>query len=143
MPVGASLRRPRIAGSWEVWLRSLGRLIALTLIAVALWPAGASACPRHGGEILWDRFGVAHVYARTEADLFYGYGWAQTKSHGDVLLKLYAEGRGRAAEIWGASELKSDRWMTLNGVAERTQVWLKAQPPRFLADLEAFAAGIN
>jgi acyl-homoserine-lactone acylase len=143
MPVGASLRRPRIAGSWEVWLRSLGRLIALTLIAVALWPAGASACPRHGGEILWDRFGVAHVYARTEAGLFYGYGWAQTKSHGDVLLKLYAESRGRAAEIWGPSELKSDRWMALNSVAERAHAWMKAQPARFLCDLRAFADGIN
>ena len=33
--------------------------------------------------------------------------------------------------------------MVLNGVAARTQVWMKAQPPRFLADLEAFATGIN
>ena len=121
------------------------RVIALGLLALllgAVAPAAVSAGPPHG-EILWDKFGVAHVYAKTEAGLFYGYGWAQTKSHGDVLLKLYAEGRGRAAEIWGPSELTSDRWMVLNGVARRTQVWLKAQPPRFLTDLKAFAAGIN
>ncbi|MEJ0064861.1 MAG: penicillin acylase family protein [Caulobacteraceae bacterium] len=121
-----------------------GRAIALSLIVALLGAVpAASARPPGGGEILWDSFGVAHVYARTEASLFYGYGWAQTKSHGDVLLKLYAEGRGRAAEIWGPSELKSDRWMALNGVAERTRVWMKAQPPGFLADLRSFADGIN
>jgi acyl-homoserine-lactone acylase len=119
------------------------RIVALGLIALLLGSvATANAQPRRG-EILWDRFGVAHVYAKSESGLFYGYGWAQAKSHGDVLLKLYAEGRGRAAEIWGPSELPSDRWMALNGVAERTQVWMKAQPPRFRADLIAFAAGIN
>src|ERR1700761_4874021 len=109
-----------------------GRAIALVLIVSLLgaW-APAWARPPGGGEILWDTFDVAHVYARSEAGLFYGYGWAQTKSHGDVLLKLYAEGRGRAAEIWGASELKSDRWMALNGVAERTRAWTKAQPRSF------------
>src|SRR5580658_5035066 len=120
------------------------RVVALGLIAPLLAAvAPASARPLSGGEILWDRYGVAHVYAKNEAGLFYGYGWAQTKSHGDVLLKLYAEGRGRAAEIWGPSELKSDRWMALNGVCARTRVWMKAQPAPFLADLQAFANGIN
>ena len=114
-----------------------------SIAAVVGLVAPAHARPPGGGEILWDNFGVAHVYAKTEGGLFYGYGWAQTKSHGNVLLKLYAEGRGRAAEIWGPSELKSDRWMALNGVAERTRAWMKAQPPSFRADLQAFADGIN
>ena len=111
-------------------------------LSLAAFASGARAAPDHG-EILWDSYGVGHVYAASDADLFRGYGWAQAKSHGDLLLKLYAEGRGRAAEIWGPSELKNDRWMALNGVAARTQAWLKAQSPSFRADLEAFAAGIN
>jgi acyl-homoserine-lactone acylase len=109
----------------------------------ALVPSLAAAAPEAHGEILWDSYGVGHVYAKSEADLFRGYGWAQAKSHGDLLLKLYAEARGRAAEIWGASELKNDRWMALNGVPERTQAWLAAQSPVFRADLEAFAAGVD
>jgi len=64
------------------------RVVALSLIALLLGVvAPAHARPPHG-EILWDRFGVAHVYAKSEAGLFYGYGWAQAQSHGDVLLKL-------------------------------------------------------
>jgi acyl-homoserine-lactone acylase len=118
------------------------RLVAVLLwLAAALTPATAGAAPR--GEILWDTYGVGHVYAKSEAGLFYGYGWAQAKSHGDLLLKLYAEARGRAAEICGPSELKNDRWMAINGVAARTAVWMRAQPPAFRADLEAFAAGID
>jgi acyl-homoserine-lactone acylase len=115
--------------------------IAGVLAATCLVPAAARAAGH--GEILWDRYGVAHVYAKSEADLFRGYGWAQAKSHGNLLLKLYAEGRGRAAEIWGASEFENDRWMAVNDVEPRAQRWLAAQPPGFRADLEAFAAGIN
>jgi acyl-homoserine-lactone acylase len=115
----------------------------LVILTSALAPAGALAAPGPHGEILWDSYGVGHVYAKSERDLFYGYGWAQAKSHGDLLLKLYAEGRGRAAEIWGSPELTNDRWMAINGVAARTQAWLKAQSPGFRADLEAFAAGID
>ena len=45
--------------------------------------------PRKGTEILWDKYGVAHVYAKSTEDLFYCYGYAQAKSHGDLLLHLY------------------------------------------------------
>jgi len=124
-------------------MRALRLAALLLVLTAALAPAGALAAPGAHGEILWDKYGVGHVYAKSEPDLFYGYGWAQAKSHGDLLLKLYAEGRGRAAEIWGPSELKNDRWMAINGVAARTQAWLKAQSPAFRADLQAFAAGID
>jgi acyl-homoserine-lactone acylase len=115
--------------------------IAGLLAGACLVPAASRAADH--GEILWDRYGVAHVYAKSEADLFRGYGWAQTRSHGNLLLKLYAEGRGRAAEIWGASEIDNDRWMAVNDVEPRARRWLAAQPPAFRADLEAFADGIN
>ncbi len=113
---------------------------ALALLAAA---GGAFAAPTHRAEILWDRYGVPHVYARTVPGMFYGFGWAQVKSHGDVLLKLYAEGRGKAAEYYGPAELASDRWMAINDVPARAQVWLAAQTPAFRTDLEAFAAGMN
>ncbi|HWF10177.1 MAG TPA: penicillin acylase family protein [Bryobacteraceae bacterium] len=51
-----------------------------------------------GHRDLWDKFGVAHVFAKSREDLFYGYGWAQAQSHGNLLLKLYGESRGLGAE---------------------------------------------
>ncbi|HTW75900.1 MAG TPA: penicillin acylase family protein [Steroidobacteraceae bacterium] len=99
--------------------------------------------PQHGSEILWDQYGVAHVYAKSVPDLFYCFGWALAKSHGDLLARLYAEGRGRAAEYYGASELANDRWMAINDVAARSRAWLRAQTPAFRGYLQAFAAGID
>jgi acyl-homoserine-lactone acylase len=122
-------------------MKSVRRRLLL-LIFAALWLAPVSARAA-GGEILWDRYGVAHVYAKSTDDMFFGYGWAQTKSHGDALLKLYAEARGRAAEIWGPNEEQNDRWMAVNGVPERTRDWLTKQSPEFRAHLAAFARGIN
>jgi len=120
-------------------LKRAGLLAAL----LSLHAGAAMAGARHSAEVLWDRYGVPHVYARTTPDLFYGFGWAQVKSHGDLVLKLYAEGRGRAAEYYGPGELDSDRWMAINDVPGRAKTWLAAQTPAFRADLEAFADGMN
>ena len=126
-------------------------MVVLTLLLLLAGPRAALAGPaqapsyrpQHGSEILWDRYGVAHVYAKSVPDLFYCFGWAMARSHGDLLAKLYAEGRGRAAEYYGPSELANDRWMAINDVPARSRAWLRAQTPRFRADLEAFAAGID
>ena len=77
-----------------------GRVVALGLMAALLGAVPpVAARPTSGGEILWDKFGVAHVYAKTTEGLFYAYGFAQAKSHGDAVLKLYAQARGRAADV--------------------------------------------
>ena len=102
-----------------------------------------AASPKKGSEILWDKFGVAHVYAKDTEDLFYCYGWAQAQSHANLLLKLYGESRGRAAEYRGPSGLANDRWVWTNSVPQRSQEWLKQQTPQFRTYLEAFAKGIN
>lgn len=121
------------------------RVLALLAGALGLWAPGVASAyrPQHGTQILWDDYGVAHVEARSVPDLFFCFGWAQTRSHGNLLLKLYAEGRGRAAEYYGAGELANDRWMAINGVSARARQWLAQQTPAFRKNLEAFAAGIN
>lgn len=58
-----------------------------------------NAAPSNGGtEILWDTWGVPHIYAPSDAQAFKAFGYAQMQAHGDLLLKLYGEARGRAAE---------------------------------------------
>jgi len=113
------------------------------LCVILFLPALYAASPHKGTEILWDKYGVAHVYAKTTEDLFYGYGYAQAQSHGDLLLHLYGESRGRAAEYFGASNLAADKWVWTNSVPQRSQKWLDEQTPEFRSYLEAFAKGIN
>src|SRR5215217_6042320 len=63
--------------------------------------APASTIPTGGAEVLWDTWGVPHIYAEDAPGLFYGFGWAQAHAHGNPLLRLYAQARGRGAEYFG------------------------------------------
>ena len=51
-------------------------------------------------------------------------------SHGDLLLRMYGEARGRASEYWGEEHLDADRWLHTMDVPKRAQVWYEAQPPK-------------
>jgi acyl-homoserine-lactone acylase len=94
-------------------------------------------------ELLWDTFGVPHIFADDDAALFYAKGFAQMHSHGDLLLRLYGQSRGRAAEYWGERFVESDRWTRINGIPERAEQWLTALSPHMRAYLDAFIAGAN
>ncbi|PZU58460.1 MAG: acylase [Sphingobium sp.] len=119
-------------------------ILPLSFIASAA-PAGKGTEKQApgDGEILWDSFGVPHIYARTEAGGFYGFGYAQAQSHGDLLLHLYGEARARAAEYWGEAFADQDRWLVANDVPARAALWYRRQSPQMRRDLDAFAAGIN
>ncbi len=121
----------------------LALALALTTILIACTAPPSIPLPAGSGSILWDRFGVPHVYARTEAGIFYGFGYAQAQSHGNLLLHLYGEARARAAEYWGEPYAVQDRWLIANSLPERAQQWYGQQSPDFRADLDAFANGIN
>jgi acyl-homoserine-lactone acylase len=112
------------------------RLFATVLLTLPLFAAEKT-------EILWDTFGVPHIYAADRESMFYAHGWAQMRNQADLLLLLYGESRGRAAEYWGENYLSLDRWLQLNGIAERAQSWYDAQDPTFRKYLDAFARGIN
>jgi acyl-homoserine-lactone acylase len=127
-------------------MKSFARLIrnlsaAFFLIVCCALPSHAETTAH--GEILWDTYGVPHIYGKTETGVFYGFGYAQAQSHGNLLLHIYGESRGRAAEYWGEEFLKSDKWVVLNSIYERGAQWYKQQTPQFRADLDAFAQGIN
>jgi len=119
--------------------------VGATLIATPLLSRTPPAATTKwsSGEILWDSFGVPHIYARTEAGGFYGFGFAQAHNHGNLLIHMLGEARGRAAEYWGESFAKQDAWLVANDVPTRAASWYKAQTPQMRADLDAFAAGIN
>ena len=95
------------------------------------------------GEILWDTYGVPHIYGSDAPTVFYGYGWAQASSHANTIFRLYGEARGKGAEYWGADYEDTAKWLIMNGVPERAKVWYDEQTPEFRANLDAFAQGMN
>src|SRR5947209_18679062 len=51
-------------------------------------------------DIVWDTYGVPHIFAPTREAMFYAHGWAQMRNQANLLLLLYGQSRGRAAEYW-------------------------------------------
>ncbi len=117
--------------------------LILSLIMVLFVSSQTIAVPTKSTEILWDTFGVPHIYGKDNQSAFYAFGWSQMQSHGNLLLRLYGQARGQAAEYWGEEYIKSDQWVLTTGIPERARVWYKAQNPTFRSYLDAFAAGIN
>lgn len=116
---------------------------ALAAACITLAAAPSLAQGNAHGEILWDTYGVPHIYGKSETGVFYGFGYAQAQSHGNLLLHLYGESRGRASEYFGKSFVDSDKWVIVNGTYERGAEWYKQQTPQFRSDMDAFALGIN
>jgi acyl-homoserine-lactone acylase len=122
--------------------------IRLAVVVVVLVVCGAPApmlaqAPAKGTEILWDRWGVPHIFAPTHDSLFYAYGYAQMEAHSELLLRLYAQARGRGAEIYGAQYLPADRWVRTNGIPETAKKWAAGQSPSFGPLIGSFVRGLN
>jgi acyl-homoserine-lactone acylase len=116
------------------------------VVALALFGAHEqilAQAPAKGTEILWDRYGVPHIFAADHGSLFYAYGYAQMEAHSELLLRLYAQARGRGAEFYGAQYLAADQWVRTNGIPETAKQWAAGQSPEFGPMIEAFVRGLN
>ena len=94
-------------------------------------------------EILWDKWGVPHIYANNESEMYYAFGWAQMQNHADLILKMYAESRGNASEFYGENHLFNDRLIHLYNIPDSAE----AQYSRYSGEqkeyLDAFVKGMN
>jgi acyl-homoserine-lactone acylase len=105
--------------------------------------APASLAPAANAEILWDRYGVPHIYAANRTELARAFGWAQMQNHGDLLLRLFAQSRGRASELLGPDYLAEDRWTWTVDIPALAARDYAMQRPAMRAHIDAFVAGIN
>ena len=132
--------QPRLVRSSLVSVLLLGFVLAGCQSAPPVAPVQASATST---EILWDRYGVPHIFAPDHPSLFRAYGYAQMEAHAELLVRLYAQARGRGAEFYGAQYLDSDRWVRTNGLPGTAQQWAKGQSAEFAPLIESFARGLN
>jgi acyl-homoserine-lactone acylase len=133
-----STARRRAAFSLRVAAAVLLTLVTGTSPSIVL-----AQGPAKGTEILWDRYGVPHIFAPDHASLFYAYGYAQMEAHSELLLRLYAQARGRGAEFYGEQYLAADRWVRTNGISETARKWATGQSAEFRPLIESFVRGVN
>src|SRR5712691_12765145 len=120
----------------------VGTALCVAVVSGVAAPAVA-AVPTKGTEILWDKYGIPHITAADHPSLFYAYGYAQMEAHSELLLRLYAQARGRGAEFYGESYLDADRWVRTNGIPARAKEWARGQSPEFGPLIAAFVDGLN
>ena len=118
-------------------------VVVLCLVLVGK-PTVLAQAPAKGTEILWDRYGIPHIFAPDHPSLFYAYGYAQMEAHTELLLRLYAQARGRGAEFYG----EPTTWTPIDGCEPtasltRAKKWAAGQSPEFGPLIESFVRGLN
>jgi penicillin amidase len=94
-------------------------------------------------EILRDRWGVPHIYARTLADASFAQGWVHAQ---DRLFQMELSRRvaaGRLSELFGAVAFDTDRLLRTVGLHRAAEASLRALSDEERVVLDAYARGVN
>ena len=94
-------------------------------------------------EILRDRWGINHIYAQNEGDLFFAQGYAAAKDRLFQFEVWRRQATGTVAEILGRRELLRDRGARLHMYRGDLDADLNRYHPRGKAIIEAYVRGVN
>ncbi|MGE3277525.1 MAG: penicillin acylase family protein [Vicinamibacterales bacterium] len=133
-------------------LRSV--LLSVLLLAPAVLPGPAlgaqdrSETVRTAGldepvEIVRDHWGVNHIYAATEHDLFFAQGYAAARDRLFQFEIWRRQATGTVAEILGPREIQRDRGARLHRFRGDLDAELAHYHPHGRAIVEAYVAGVN
>lgn len=94
-------------------------------------------------EIRRDRWGINHIYAQNEADLFFAQGYAAARDRLFQFEMWRRQATGTVAEILGKRELARDRGTRLHMFRGDLDAELAHYHPRGKLIIESFVRGIN
>jgi penicillin amidase len=97
----------------------------------------------HPVNILRDRWGVAHIYAQNQHDLFFAQGFVAAQDRLFQMELWKRSGQGRLAEILGPSALPRDINARLLSYRGDMKAEYESYSPDTQSILEAFTSGIN
>ena len=139
--------------------RWLLRLVAVALAAIvlggiAVYYLAARSLPDYNDQrqiagisapvkIVRDTADVPHISGQTDADVFFGLGYAHAQDRLWQMVVARRTVQGRLSEIFGQRTVKSDelmRRLDLYGAATKS---VAAQDPQTRAALEAYSRGVN
>lgn len=93
--------------------------------------------------IIRDRWGIAHVYGKTDADAVFGMLYAQCEDDFPRVEQNYINALGRLAEVEGEGKLYNDlRTRLFQDSTLAIQIY-KTTPPSMKKLMQAFADGVN
>jgi len=94
-------------------------------------------------DVYRDQMGVAHIYASTSHDLFFAQGYVHAQERFWQMDFYRHVGEGRTAEMFGASQLETDKFLTTLGWRRTSQMEYEGSGAESKAILNAYADGVN
>jgi penicillin amidase len=94
-------------------------------------------------EIVRDRWGINHIYAQNENDLFFAQGYAAAKDRLFQFEVWRRQATGTVAEMLGRRELRRDRGARLHMYRGDLDTDLNRYHPRGKAIVDAYVRGVN
>ena len=128
------------------------RVVSLLLILAGTLTASSAQAPvvslqiaglSQPVEILRDRWGINHIYAQNEADLFFAQGYAAARDRLFQFEVWRRQATGTVAEMLGRRELRRDRGARLHMFRGDLDDDLNRYHPRGKAIIEAYVRGVN
>jgi acyl-homoserine-lactone acylase len=96
-----------------------------------------------GITIIRDKWGVPHIYGKTDADAVFGVLYAQCEDDFDRVEMNYISAMGRLAEVEGEGQIFTDLRTRLYNDTTRAKALYAASPMSLKILMDAFAAGAN
>jgi len=126
-------------------------LAVLVLLSGSVTPSGAEQSSQTVSvaglaqpvEIRRDQWGINHIYAQSEADLFFAQGYAAARDRLFQFELWRRQATGTMAEIAGRRELARDRGARLHMFRGDLDTELAHYHPRGKAIVESFVRGVN
>ncbi len=93
--------------------------------------------------VLRDSFGIPHIYAENEKDLYLATGFVMAQDRLWQMDLLRRVTQGRLSEILGKEQINTDLLLRALRMQEKSEKIFKILKPEFILSLEAFAEGMN
>ena len=138
---------------WLIRLAALLIILSVVVVGLVYWLASRSLpdynddVTVHGlstpVEIVRDNANVPHIFAASDADVFFGLGFAHAQDRMWQMIMLRRTAQGRLSEVFGAPTLNIDKLLRRLDIYGLSVQSMEAQDARTKAMLEAYALGVN
>jgi len=98
---------------------------------------------QHAVDIHRDPYGVPHIYAQSQHDLFFAQGLVHAQDRFWQMDMWRHQGAGRLSELLGGSTLETDKFLRTLGWERVSRTELELLDEEERAVLEAYSAGVN
>ncbi|UWR13689.1 penicillin acylase family protein [Sulfitobacter sp. M368] len=94
-------------------------------------------------EIVRDNANVPHIFGQSDADVFFGLGFAHAQDRMWQMINLRRTAQGRLSEVYGSATLNIDKLLRRFDIYTLSVQSVEALAPETRSALEAYSAGVN